>query len=78
MKTLKILIYIVGIQVFFAVLLMFAIFMGQKADAKCKPEPPPVLKDCHPYPAAGPNAMQCVWVPRRQITPWSPPRCETR
>jgi hypothetical protein len=69
---------IAAMQLFFAALLILAVFMGQKADAKCKPEPPPVLKDCHPYPAAGPNAIQCIWVPGKQITPWAPPKCETR
>lgn len=79
MAKMKIFFQVVLMQAFFAALLMLAILMGKKADAKCKPPAPPVLKDCHPYPAGGPNAIACIWVSgEKQITPWAPPRCETR
>lgn len=74
----KIFLQIVLLQLSFAVVLSGAIFMGRRADERCKPEPPPPIRDCHPYPQAGRGAMICTWVQAKAVNPWAPPKCETR
>jgi hypothetical protein len=67
---------LVFLQLVFGLILAGSIFMGRKADARCKTLPLQ-LKDCHPYPAAGPHAISCTWPSSPEITPWAPVRkCE--
>lgn len=63
---------LVALQIVFAAILTGAVYMGQKADARYKPTP--ALKDCHPYPAAGPGAISCTWPESKPVNPWAPMR----
>jgi hypothetical protein len=74
----KIFLRIVLLQIAFAAILGGAIFMGKRADERCRPPEPPPLKDCHPYPEAGRGAMICTWQSTGTVIPWAPSRCETR
>jgi hypothetical protein len=67
---------ILALQIVFGLIIVGAIYMGQEADARCKPvSAPPLLKNCHHYPEAGPGAMACTWVPiDPQPFPWAPTR----
>jgi len=65
---------ILALQAAFGLIVAGAIFMGEKADARCKK---PTPKNCHPAPAYGPGAMICDQPER--VTPWNPVRrCEAR
>jgi hypothetical protein len=70
---------ILALQAVFAMIMGIAIVMGTKADNRCKPSPPPELKDCHPAPEIGHGAMSCTWPSGPPVNPWAPTRrCEER
>lgn len=76
----KTLLGVLALQLSFGLILAVAILLGQSADSRCMPmKSKPSLKDCHPYPEAGPGAMACTWIdsPHEQF-PWAPTRrCES-